>query len=278
MLKKAYLEITNVCNLSCSFCHGTKRTPKFLSVEEFRCLAKKLQGQVEFLYFHLMGEPLLHPHLPEFFSIAAEYGFRVILTTNGTLLSKRSAELLQAESLYKISISLHCYEVNSMGQSLEAYLNDCFTFCKAAGEKGILSVMRLWNQGGADQLNESILQQMHQAFPEEWVQTYSGFRIASRTFLEWGERFDWPDLNGEAYSGSYGCYGLRDQIGILCDGTLVPCCLDAEGGIPLGNLFEQELAQILNSDRAKRLKQSLQNRKPCEPLCHRCGYAHQKKY
>lgn len=278
MLKKAYLEITNICNLSCSFCHGTSREPKFLSVEEFRGLATRLQGQVEFLYFHLMGEPLLHPELETFFQIAEELGFRVILTTNGTLLGKRMGELLSAKALYKVSISLHCYEVNAMGQSLEEYLGECFSFCQRASQRGILSVLRLWNRGGEDQMNQRILSHMEQVFPKPWKDTYSGSRLGDRIFLEWGERFHWPDPSAPEQEGSYGCYGLRDQIGIHCDGTVVPCCLDADGGIPLGNLFRQELPEILQSQRATTLKQSLQNRKPCEELCRHCGYAAMKKY
>ncbi len=278
MLKKAYLEITNVCNLSCSFCHGTDRKSRFLSVEEFGTLAQKLRGQVEFLYFHLMGEPLLHPNLGEFLRIAGELGFRVILTTNGTLIGKRMEELLSAKALYKVSISLHCYEVNAMGRRLEDYLEDCFAFCKAASREGKLSVLRLWNQGGEDQLNQKILSQMENSFPRPWRDTYSGSRLGDRIFLEWGERFDWPDPSAPEQEGSYGCYGLRDQIGIHCDGTVVPCCLDADGGIPLGNLFSQELKEILGSVRATELKKSLQNRKPCEELCRRCGYAALKKY
>ncbi len=278
MLKKAYLEITNVCNLSCSFCHGTNRKTHFLSVEEFETLTDKLCGQVEFLYFHLMGEPLLHPELSAFFEIAERKGFRVILTTNGTLIGKRMESLLSAKNLYKVSISLHCYEVNAMGMSLEEYLENCFAFCKEASQRGILSVLRLWNQGGEDQMNQEILLKMREYFPAPWKDTYSGSRLGDRIFLEWGERFDWPDPSAPEQVGSYGCYGLRDQIGIHCDGTVVPCCLDADGGIPLGNLFRQELQEILESSRAIALKTSLQNRKPCEQLCQHCGYAALKRY
>ena len=278
MLKKAYLEITNVCNLSCSFCHGTTRKSHFLSTEEFRTLAEKLQGQVQFLYFHLMGEPLLHPRLGELFSIAKELGFKVILTTNGTLLPKQEDLLLAQGNLYKVSVSLHCYEVNSLGQSLEDYLQGVFRFCKAASAQGVLCSLRLWNRGGEDQLNTRILSLMEDAFPPPWSDTYSGSRLAPKVFLEWGERFDWPDPSAPLQEGSYGCYGLRDQIGIHCDGTVVPCCLDAEGNIPLGNLFSQDLHAILNSPRAQALKVSLQNRHPCEALCRHCGYAGQKKY
>ncbi len=278
MLKKAYLEITNVCNLSCSFCHGTKRKKQFLSVKEFEILTDRLCGQVEFLYFHLMGEPFLHPELATFFEIAERKGFKVILTTNGSLLHKRMEELLSAKALYKVSISLHCYEVNTMGLTLEAYLDQCFTFCKKASQRGILSVLRLWNQGGEDRMNKEILAKMAEFFPEPWVATRSGSRVADRTFLEWGDRFEWPDPEAPEQNGSYGCYGLRDQIGIHCDGTVVPCCLDADGGIKLGNLFTQEFREILVSPRAIVLKTSLQNRKPCEELCRHCGYAAQKRY
>ena len=97
MLKKAYLEITNVCNLSCSFCHGTSRKPHFLSVEEFEILTDRLCGHVEFLYFHLMGEPLVHPQLPLFLKASAEKGFHNVITTNGTLLKEKADNYCRIE-------------------------------------------------------------------------------------------------------------------------------------------------------------------------------------
>lgn len=273
MLKKAYLEITNACNLRCSFCHGTKREIKFLSAEEFTLAAKKLRGITEYLYFHLMGEPLLHPMLPDFFRIAGELGFKVILTTNGTLLPQKAALLLEAASLHKVSISLHCYEANDIGISLEEYLRGCFDFCAKASAQGIIAVMRLWNIGGEDTLNRTILNEMHAAFPGEWVQTRSGYRLQDKVFLEWGERFEWPDPEAEYVGSKHTCYGLRDQIGVLSNGTIVPCCLDAEGNIPLGNIFTDDLHDVLASPRASALKQSFENRNITEELCLRCGFA-----
>ncbi len=278
MLKKAFLEITNACNLSCSFCHGTKREKAFITKENFLHAATKLRGYANYLYFHIMGEPLLHPQLEEFLDIAAELGFRGIITTNGTLLPSKAPILLKAKALHKVSISLHCYEANAMGLSLEEYLDGCFDFCAKAAQNGIIAVMRLWNAGGEDKLNEMILNRMHNYFKGEWKETYSGYRICEKTFLEWGERFDWPDIDGEYFGENHTCYGLRDQIGVLCDGTVVPCCLDADGAIPLGNIFEAELSDILNSKRAQDLKRSLQARCVKEELCLRCGYAHKKNY
>lgn len=278
MIKKAYLEITNACNLSCEFCHGTKRPVHFLTEKEFCRAVTQLKTFVDYLFFHVMGEPLLHPLLGRFLKIAEELQLPVILTTNGTLLPQREELLLSANNLHKVSISLHCYEANQMGLPLESYLQGCFSFCKRAAEQGGYAVLRLWNQGGADRLNEVILSKMHDFFPGQWTPTRSGFRISDHVFLEWGERFDWPDIGGEEYGEDHGCYGLRDQVGVLSDGTVVPCCLDADGAIPLGNIFREELSDILATRRAVELKRSLQNRRVKEALCRRCGYAHQKKY
>jgi len=282
MPNKAFLEITNACNLSCSFCHGTKRPVRYISKEEFAHAAGELRGFAEYLYFHLMGEPLLHPELEEFLNIAGSLGFKVILTTNGTLLPRKAEILLQSQALHKVSISLHSFEANSPVGTLEEYLTGCFRFCKLAAEKGIISVMRLWNLGGASAENDQILRQMHACFDTpgmgEWKSIYSGFKIRDKVFLEWGEKFDWPDTEAEPVSSTHSCYGLRDQIGVLSDGTVVPCCLDADGAISLGNLFQTPLDEILQSPRASALKKSFETRQITEPLCRRCGYARMKNY
>lgn len=278
MLKKAFFEITNACNLTCTFCHGTRRPIRYVTTEEFTAVVSKLKGHVEYLYFHLMGEPLLHPRLADFLAIAGDMGMRVILTTNGTLLQKQRDILLASPALHKVSVSLHSYEVNHLKISLEDYLDGCFDFCRDASANGVISVMRLWNSGGADSLNSTILARMHAAFPGDWRGIFSGYKIADRLFLEWGEKFDWPDENAEYRGDTNACYGLRNQIGILSDGTVVPCCLDADGAIPLGNLYTEELADILATPRAVRLKRSHENRKIDEPLCQRCGYAAIKNY
>lgn len=280
--KKAYLEITNACNLACTFCHGTKRKLRFITREEFERAATELRSYAEYLYFHLMGEPLLHPELAKFFDIAGELGFKVVLTTNGTLLKKKSDILLNANSLYKVSISLHSYEVNHINVTLDEYLNDCFEFCAKAAESGKIAVMRLWNIGGENSLNDEIIAKMHSFFDEdenyEWKQTYSGYRIRNKVYLEWGEKFDWPDEGAELLGDTHSCYGLRNQVGVLSDGTVVPCCLDADGVIALGNIFTTPLSEILSSERAVELKKSFENRRITEDLCKRCGYAVMKKY
>ena len=270
--RKIYLEISNICNLRCSFCPGTKRKKRSLTEEEFRFILPKLRPWTDYLYFHIMGEPLCHPQLDSFLRIAGEHGFRVILTTNGTLLVKQKEVLLNSPSLQKVNISLHAFEANDLSISFERYLEDCCRF-GAAAEGKVLVCYRLWNNGGQDQLNGQIRRALLDHFPSQWVQERHGTRIGDRVYLEYGDKFDWPDINAPDNGERVFCYGLRDQLGVLCDGTVVPCCLDHEGDINLGNLFTQELSDILESQRAKSIYEGFSNRTAVEELCRKCGYA-----
>lgn len=270
--RKIYLEISNVCNLKCNFCPGTKRNAKVMTEEEFSALMPKLRPWADYLYFHLMGEPLCHPQLERFLQIAGEAGFQVILTTNGTLLKKQTEVLRNAPALYKINISLHAFEANTLSVPFEEYLRQCFSFGQAVqGQK--LVIYRLWNRGGAEKQNESILAALEEVFPRPWKKERRGIRIGDRVYLEFGDKFDWPDLNADDGGEQVFCYGLRDQIGVLCDGTVVPCCLDHDGDIPLGNLFRESLEAILEKPRSRAIFEGFTRKKAAEELCRKCGYA-----
>ncbi len=270
--RKVYVEISNICNLKCQFCPGTKREPRIMSEEEFSLVLQKLKPWTDYLYFHLMGEPLAHPQLGRFLQLAGEAEFKVILTTNGTLLHKWFKVLLASPALHKVNISLHAYEANNMVMSFQTYIDMCVSFGIAAHHNMIV-VYRLWNRGGRDSRNLSITSALKKAFPQRWKFDGKNTRITERTFLEYGNKFDWPDLSAEDGGTSLFCYGLRDQIGILCDGTVVPCCLDHEGDIPLGNLFNEELDDILQSPRAKAIYDGFSQKTAVEELCRKCGYA-----
>ncbi|MBE6978377.1 MAG: radical SAM protein [Ruminococcaceae bacterium] len=269
--RKVYLEISNICNLQCSFCPGTRRQPKVMQSDIFRQILTKLQPWTDYLYFHLMGEPLCHPNLESYLAMARDMGFKVILTTNGTLLAKQQDMLLRS-GVHKVNISLHAFEANDLAVSFESYLSDCFRFGQAAQGTCIVSY-RLWNHGGAEELNDGILNAMKTFFPDEWVQEPRGIRIGQRIYLEHGDKFDWPDHSAPEGSDRVFCYGLRDQIGVLCDGTVVPCCLDHEGDLSLGNLLNEDLEDILASPRANGIYQGFSKGQAQEELCRKCGYA-----
>lgn len=243
-----------------------------MSAASFSALLPKIRPWSDYLYFHLMGEPLCHPQLGLLLELAYDAGFKVIITTNGTLLKKQQNVLLNAPGLHKVNISLHAFEANDYAVPFCQYLADCFSFGKNAEGKKLI-VYRLWNNGGADRRNDEILNTMKEYFPEPWATERKGIRIGQRVFLEYGDKFDWPDLTAPEGSNHVFCYGLRDQIGILCDGTVVPCCLDHDGDLALGNLFDETLEDLLEKPRSKSIYQGFQNKKAAEELCQKCGYA-----
>ena len=241
MFSRLYLEITTCCNRACSFCPGTARPAAFVTPETFRTLAAKLRPYGQYLYLHVMGEPLLHPQLPELLEICRALDFRVTLTTNGTLLPARQPVLLAAPALRKVSVSLHSFEANEAGD-FRAYLTGCTDFARAAMAAGVLTDFRLWNLDGAQtkglhDRNDEILAHLHAAFSEPWQRNTWGWRLAKGVFVSFGERFDWPDAQA-ADRGALGrCRALSDQLAVLSDGTVVPCCLDHEGTLALGNIL-----------------------------------------
>ena len=271
MFAKVYVEITNICNMHCSFCHGHSRAPRRMTEEAFRQLLPQLTGQTQYLYYHLMGEPLTHPDLPRFIEIASEQGFRSILTTNGTLLAKRQMELLSSK-LHKVNISVHSFEDGTEEAYLQ-YLREITDFADAASKAGSIVVLRLWNKDFDQGRNRQTEAYFREHLDGEWMPNTRGVRIRNKLHLEWGERFDWPDEDAPDQGNQVSCYGLRDHFGILCDGSVVPCCMDSNGVMTLGNVFQEDLREILSSPRAEAIRAGFAKREAVENLCRRCGYA-----
>jgi radical SAM protein with 4Fe4S-binding SPASM domain len=242
-----------------------------MSVDEFKTVLEKIRDYTDYIYFHLLGEPLCHPELEAFLQIADEMKFKVIITTNGTLIEKCRDILLKSDSHYKTVISLHSFEANDNKISFCKYLDDCFSYAKTAENKKIV-VLRLWNNGGKDSMNDEILSSLENHFPKPWVSERNGTRIGEKIYLQFGDKFDWPSLENDNIDEKIFCYGLRDQLGVLADGTVVPCCLDNNGEINLGNIFESDLEEIINSPKAQNIYNGFSNRTACEELCKRCSF------
>ena len=243
----------------------------FYGENEFKIVLEKIKDYTDYIYFHLLGEPLCHPDLDKFLKIAEDMQFKVIITTNGTLLNKNKDTLLNSNSHYKTVISLHSFEANDNKLSFEKYLDDCFTYAKDSENKKIV-VLRLWNNGGKDSLNPEILTRLENYFPKPWVSERNGTRIGNKIYIQYGDKFNWPTLESNDTKENIFCYGLRDQIGILADGTVVPCCLDNNGEINLGNIFKSDLEEIINSQKAQNIYNGFSNRNACEELCKRCSF------
>lgn len=275
MFNRAYVEITNVCNLRCDFCPGTARAARTMTTAEFASAAAALRPYTDYLYLHVMGEPLLHPDLSALLRIAGEQGFRLCLTTNGTLLPRRQAALLAAPALRKVSVSLHSFEGNGGADPLP-YLEGVWAFAAAFAGEGRLCALRLWNEGGGQAQNETITRFLSEKCGQEVenlpADPMGNRRLAPGLYLERAPRFDWPAPDAPEQNVTF-CHGLRRQIAVLADGTVVPCCLDGQGIMALGNIFATPLPEILRSPRAKAIYDGFSRREAVEPLCRRCGYA-----
>lgn len=271
MIDRCYIEITNICNLNCDFCPKHMRRGRQLTLEEFDLLTDRIRGRVVFLYFHLMGEPMLHPLLPQFVNMAREKGFKTVLTSNGTLLDK-AMTLLDALP-HKVQLSLHSHESNGHGV-LSDYIDKVMAFALPAAEKGTCIVLRLWNQGGRDKENEEVIRLLQEYVPLPWKERPDGFRMKDNLYLEFDRKFEWPkrgEVSDEVPDRF--CKALLKQIGVLADGSLVPCCLDHDGDVTLGNLFDQTLDEILSSPRAVALVEGFKHHTATELLCQNCESA-----
>lgn len=281
--KKVYIEITNICNLSCNFCPKTSREYKMLDVNSFRHILNELKGYTKYIYFHLMGEPFLNPNLGEFLKISYEMGFEVNITTNGTMVNKVCNILLKAKALRQVNFSLHSFEANKCDINFNDYICDIINFSKkASNNTNIISALRLWNLDTIElkannNRNEEIFTLLEKEFGlnydlKEIILKEKKKKLIDRVYLNTAQKFQWPNIDMNIISESGFCYGLRDQIGILVDGTVVPCCLDSEGNIPLGNIHLQKLQEILESKKVKEIYNGFSNRNVTEELCKRCGY------
>lgn len=284
--KKVYIEITNICNLNCNFCPKTKRDKKFLSIDEFKVILSEIKPYTKFIYFHLMGEPLLNPNLKEFLDISYKEGFKVNITTNGTLIPKVSEILLESKALRQVNVSLHSFESNDKEVSFNEYFNGILEFIKEANmNTDIICSMRLWNMDssilslkGENNLNAHIIEKISSELRytgdlKDTLYRDNKVKIKDRVYLNGAEKFQWPSMEAEFFGDIGFCHGLRDHLGILVDGTVVPCCLDGEGHIPLGNIYSKSLKDILEDERARKIYDGFSGRKRVEELCKRCGYS-----
>ncbi len=278
---RLYIEITNMCNMSCSFCAKNQRPNKIMSVEEFRHVVEEVAPVTNYIYLHVLGEPLTHSDLEEFIAIGHENQLKVNITTNGTLLAKRREMLVNAPGLRKISVSLHSIEEGSLNAN-EQYLKEVAEFAKEFTAAGKLCELRLWNIGAGDDYNKTVVQPF---FDYLGIQEDEKQEVVERIgetgtitfwpglFLGKSERFAWPSMSAPLTNHPTYCHGAGAQLGILSDGTVIPCCLDSLGDVNLGNVFEKPLKEILEGERVVAMKEGFRRRQPSEELCRRCEYA-----
>lgn len=249
--KRVYIEITNVCNLKCEFCLPHNRENKFMTFDEFKLILKKVKPFTNYIYLHVKGEPLLHPNVDEFIKYAYDEGFQINLTTNATLLNKH---LEITKYLRQINISLHATNSPEIVKTAKQI-------------KDTIVCFRIWNIN-RDTKNKDLLEkEFNIQIPQK-----ENFTLAPNIFLSQKNEFAWPSLSNITSCSKKYCYGLINQIGILVDGTVIPCCLDNNGDINLGNIFKEDFSDIITSERAQKIIDGFKNSNAVEELCKKCTF------
>lgn len=281
--KKVYIEIISVCNLACSFCPPTLRAKGLLKVEDFAKRLDEIAPFTKYIYLHVKGEPLMHPRIGEMLDIAHEKGFKVNITTNGTLIKKNRDKLLGKPALRQINFSLHSFDGHEGSENREKYLADILEFVRNSREHNVIISYRLWNlqkeaiTDAAARRNRETLEILETEYKldyliEEHVQPGKGLKIDKNIYLNQDHEFRWPALHEKADEGRGFCHALRTHAAILVDGTVVPCCLDGEGVIDLGNVNDQKFSDIIDGERATNLVDGFSRRQAVEELCKKCGF------
>ena len=279
--KKIYVEITNSCNLKCSFCPENKREKLFMRLNEFENIIKQIKDYTNLIALHVKGEPLLHPDLEKILKICEENDILVNITTNATLLEKNVDMLIASKAVRQLNLSLHSINKNENTDiyNFEQYIQSVFNATrKILKESKIIISYRLWNLENIEENGENyrILKELENEFKindlVNVAKKESFVKLAENAFLNQDLEFVWPSMDSNVISECGTCWGLRNQVAILVNGDVVPCCLDENGEINLGNIYKSTFEEILDNNLAKKLIKGFEENKIIHNLCKRCGF------
>lgn len=275
---RIYLEISNICNLQCTFCPVVERDKKIMSFEQIKQALMKVKDFADQICLHLMGEPLAHPQFKEIIDFCEQEKIFIQITTNG-ILAKKLKSVLSSKTIRQINFSLQSFLDNFPDKSFPDYFNEILDFCDYLKNQNPNTYInfRLWNIGDKTIEHDLVYEMLCHHYKVDInmnvdVSHRKSKKVVERVYLHFDSRFEWPSLMGE-YQGEIGrCHGLSSHIGIHADGTVVPCCLDKEAIINLGNIFENSIDEILSGQRAIDIISGFKNNKRVEELCKKCSY------
>lgn len=265
--KKIYVEITNICNMTCPFCSQLKRKEELIEVDKFKIVLDNIKKYTDYIYLHIKGEPLIHPNLEAILALCFDYNIKVNITTNSTLLKQNFTILKNAKAIRQINLSLH-----SLGfideDKQKQYLDEVIGLINYVSEnKPFYLSLRFWLGNNHFQNYAKIYIESY--FSKQIIASFAPF--LPNVYVSFEEEFTWPDENVEKTEFKY-CHGIKDHIGILVDGTVVPCCLDGNGVVNLGNIYESSLDEILSSKRYLDMLAAFSTRQMPEELCLMCSF------
>ena len=279
---RIYIELTNVCGLTCSFCPTKELPNKEMDLVFFESVIKQAQKFTKEIACHVVGDPLTLSNLHEYLDIIHKYGLKAMLTTSGYFLKKHTYDTLFHPCVKQINISLNSFNKNDTSLTFEQYLNPILSLCdaKLKQEKELFINLRVWNLDemmSEYSFNEILFDRLSSSFDVSlsldtiYTDRPKSIRLASKILVHFDSYFEWPSLNNKSY-GHGTCQGLQSHVAILASGKVVPCCLDCDGVIELGDLHEMRLDDILNTTRTLNMLEGFKEGKAVEELCQKCSY------
>jgi len=279
---RIYIELTNVCGLRCSFC-PTKNLPnESMSLAFFEEVIQEVTPFTREIACHVVGDPLTLPNLSEYLNIIHKYKMKAILTTSGYFMKKHNFETLFHPAVKQINVSLNAFNKNDTSITFEQYMRPILNLCheKVKQEKELFINLRMWNLDevmSEKSFNSELFDALEHAFgvrlnlaqlnPKE----KKSIRLDNKVLLHFDNYFEWPSLQNKNY-GHGTCQGLSSHIGVLANGDVIPCCLDNDAIMKLGNLKEQSLEMIVHGTRATNMREGFKVSKCSEEMCLKCSY------
>lgn len=261
MFKKIYIEITNSCNLSCTFCLISSRKKSQINLKQFKYILNQVKPYTKYLYFHVLGEPLIHKDINKFIDYASK-DFFVNITTNGYLINN-----IDTSNIRQINISLHSYNIKYK-KSLDDYLNDIFMFQKKYSTSTYINY-RLWIENeNYSEIIKKISEHYNVYIPDNFI----NIKLTKNVYLNSSSKFTWPEDNDSKTFYQGNCYALKDHIAVLSNGDVTACCLDGNGTLSFGNIFKRSLNEIISSDDFIKMKNDLKNGKRTNKMCQKCNF------
>ena len=279
---RVYIELTNICGLKCTFCPPKTLPTHTMPLPFFEHVLEELQPFTKELAYHIVGDPLTLSNLEAYLDITHQKDFKVSLTTSGYFLGQRDIKTLLHPAIKQINISLNSYNKNNMPLSFEAYMAPILELCelKNKTKKEVFINLRIWNMDAKEsekEFNEMLFALLEKVFgiPLHVKTIYQSrpksIRLAEKILLHFDDYFEWPSLQSNHYSQGT-CQGLSSHFGILSSGKVVPCCLDKDGIIELGDLHVSSLQEILHAPKTLSMIHGFKNDKAIELLCQKCTY------
>jgi MoaA/NifB/PqqE/SkfB family radical SAM enzyme len=279
---RIYIELTNVCGLSCSFCPTKELPNKEMDLDFFESVIKQAEAYTKEIACHVVGDPLTQSNLNEYLDIIHKYGLKAMLTTSGYFLKKHSYNTLFHPCVKQINISLNSFNKNDTSLSFEQYITPILALCqeKLIRKKELFINLRVWNLDemmSERTFNDILFVKLSSDFDVElnldtiYKERPKSIRMASKILLHFDNYFEWPSLKNKNY-GDGTCQGLQSHFAILASGVMVPCCLDCDGVIELGNLHKSSLKEILGTQRTINMLDGFKEGKAVEMLCQKCSY------